>query len=110
MEADVANRVANEFDWEEIAREFQCIRDACLPFRVLTGEDLEPCKLSDLTYGMIPSDHVEKIRSWDYISVHNDEKRDRLIDLSYVSGFADDGSKSSVEHQLDRPDLWGSIE
>lgn len=110
MEVALAKQAADGFDWAELRREFQAIKECCVPFQILTVDDLERCKLSDQTYGLIPSNHVERVRSWDCVSVHDRDKQEQLVDMCYVHGFSDDTSCSSAEHQENRPDLWRSIE
>lgn len=81
-----------EIDWSTIRAELDGIRAAVVPFRIASEQDIELCKLSDMTHGLIASKLVDEWRRRECIVVLDKEKRERLIDVAFILGFSDDDS------------------
>lgn len=102
--------LGNKIDWDEIRREFDEMKLSYIPVYVMTDDDLERCKLSDVTYGMIESDHMAKIKSWEYISVVDWEKRERLVDLNNTLGCLSGDEEERPSGFVRKPGLWIAVE
>ncbi len=99
-----------EIDWSAIRAEFDGIRAAIIPFRVASEQDIERCKLSDMTHGMIASKLVEDWRRNDCVVILDKEKRERLTDLAYMLGFSDDDNFTDDKYKNDGRPNWRQLE
>ena len=80
-------RKSTPFDWTAIENEFSRVRYVCIPFNLATAEEIERCKLSDQTFGMIESDLLERWRGNDTIVVLDSDKRERMSGIIEYFGF-----------------------
>ncbi|TXN20995.1 hypothetical protein [Methylobacterium sp. WL9] len=97
-------------DWEEVEQDFESMRAAYIPYYVMMDEDLERCKLSDATYGMIESNHIQKIKSWDYVSVVDWEKRERLVEIANSLGPIGNANDDGMPKTKTKTGLWLAVE
>lgn len=81
-----------EIAWPTIRAELDSIRAAIVPFRIASEREIELCKLSDMTHGLIASKLVDDWRRKECIVILDKEKRERLIDVAFILGFSDDDS------------------
>ncbi|KOX45039.1 hypothetical protein ADL19_23950 [Streptomyces purpurogeneiscleroticus] len=99
-----------EIDWSAIRAEFDGIRAAIIPFRVASEQDIERCKLSDMTHGLIASKLVEDWRRNDCVVILDKEKRERLTDLAYMLGFSDDDNFTDDKYKNEGRPNWRQLD
>lgn len=99
-----------EVDWSAIRAELDGIRTAIFPFRIASQQDIELCKLSDMTHGMIASNLVRDWRRIECIVVLDQEKRERLIDIAFILGFSDDDSFTNHKYQGKNRPKWRRLD